>query len=745
MNWPKSKNINRGAALITILFAMLFFLLIGRFIYIQTTGVVDGQVLAALAEKKYTKQKTIEAQRGTIYDRRGQAIAQDTPAYTVVAILDETLTTNDKDPQHVVDPQDTARKLAPFLEMNEADLVSILSKDRKQVEFGSKGRDINHSLKLEIEALDLPGIAFIRDSKRYYPNGTFASHTIGYAQKLEEDEDGNKNVTVGMLGLEKSLDEYLQEEDGYMKFQSDKKGFKLPDAKEQIIAPDNGNNVYLTIDQKIQTFLEDSMNNAAKKYEANKMIGIVANAKTGEILAMSTRPSFNPNVRDITNYLNDAISYRFEPGSTMKIFTLAAAIEEGVYNGDEVYQSGEYYVGRDRIRDHNKLGWGKITFDEGVQRSSNVAFAKLAAEKLGTDNLLQYLNRFGFNQPTGINLEGEVNSLINFQYELDKITTAFGQGSAFTPIQQIQAATAITNNGKMMKPYVVDKIVDPDTDKVLKDYKPQEVGSPISAETSKKVLDLLETVVTSENGTGKLYYLEGYDVAGKTGTAQIPDPKGGYLTGLGNNIFSFIGMAPKNDPKLIVYVAVEQPKLEDYEKGSEPVSLIFNPVMKNSLQYMNIEPTNQEKAEKTNDIQRGFQLQSYSGKSIDGVLKQLSEQQIEVITLGTGNKVVTQIPYEGESVNPGEKVILLTDGDVQMPDVTGWSLRDIMKIANVTKLKPNIVGNGYVVKQNLAPGTKIKENDYLIIQLEPPFTKKVEEEIAETDIDGETKEEPPLN
>jgi penicillin-binding protein 2B len=735
MKWQKSKNINRGAAIISIFFALLFFLLIGRFIYIQSTGVVDGQVLAALAEEKYTKQRTIEAQRGTIYDRTGQAIAQDTPAYTVVAILDDAL------PSHVIDPYDTARKLSPLLNMSEEEVSNILTKDKKQVEFGSKGRDISHSLKLEIEALGLPGIAFIRDSKRYYPNGTFASHTIGYAQKVE-DEDTGETVTVGMLGLEKSLNDYLVETDGYLKFQSDNRGFKLPEAEEQIVAPHNGNDVYLTIDQKIQTFLEDSMNKVAQKYEPKKLIGIVAHAKTGEILAMSTRPSFDPNVRNISNYLNDAISYRFEPGSTMKIFTLAAAIEEGVYNGEEQFQSGEYHVGRFRIRDHNKRGWGKITYNEGVQRSSNVAFAKLAAEKLGTDTLLQYLNRFGFHQPTGINIDGEVNSIINFTYELEKITTAFGQGSAITAIQQIQAATAITNNGVMMKPFLIDKIVDTSTNEVVEDYKPVEVGTPISESTSKKVLDILETVVTSENGTGRVYAIEGYNVAGKSGTAQIPNPTGEtpYLSGHGNNIFSFIGMAPKENPKLIVYIAVEQPKLEDFEKGSEPVSMIFNPVMKNSLQYLNIEPTEKKESPTQTKTKSGIEISSYIGSDVTQITTELTTKGLEVITLGSGKTVKSQIPFEGENVILGERVVLLTEGNVVMPDVIGWSLRDVMKVANLVKLKPNVVGKGYVFQQNLAPGTKLKENDYLIVHLKPPYSP---EENEVTEIEGEGQEDPP--
>ncbi|MDR4886596.1 penicillin-binding protein [Fredinandcohnia sp. QZ13] len=722
----KNNNINRGAAFISIIFALLFFTLMARFVYIQGTGKVDGVVLAALAEKKYTKQRTIEAHRGTVYDRNGNPIAEDTSSYTVVAILDEDLTVDKDDPQHVVDPEETARKLSPLLNMDENEMYKILTKpERKQVEFGTYGRDISTSLKQEIESLELPGIAFRRESKRYYPNGTFASHVVGYAQMVT-DPKTKETETVGKMGIEQSLDKYLQEKDGYMKFQSDTKGFKLPDAKEQIVAPDNGSDVYLTIDQTIQTFLEDAMNTTMKEYEPEKIIGVVANPKTGEILAMSSRPSFDPNVRNIQNYLNDAISYPFEPGSTMKIFTLAAAIEEGVYNGNATFASGSYTAGGETIRDHNRRGWGTITYDEGVLKSSNVAFAKLANEQLGTDKLLEYLGRFGLDRPTGIDLAGEVQNTINFKWEIDRVSTAFGQASSVTPIQQIQAATAIANGGKMMKPYVVEKIVDPDTDKTVVDHKPQVVGQPVSAETTKKVLNLLRQVVT--DGTGKAYDLEGYQVAGKTGTAQIPSPQGGYLSGRGNFLYSFLGMAPMDDPKLIVYVAVEKPKLKDTDIGHEPVVMVFNHVMKNSLQYLNIQPIEQNTENNVN-VDKEVEVDSYVGKSIEEAKASIDKLQLKATVIGKGKNIIAQSPSQSEKILPNEQVFLLTDQEATLPDMTNWSIRDVMRVADLTNIKVSHSGSGYVVQQSLEPGAIIKDGDSLSVKLERPYTPQ--EETAE--------------
>ncbi|WP_044896125.1 penicillin-binding protein [Bacillus alveayuensis] len=706
----KNQNMNRGAAILSIIFALLFFVLFVRFFYIQITGKVDGQLLAVKAQEKYENKITLEAQRGNILDRNGEVLAQDTSTFTLVAVLDESLTTD-----HVADPQETAEKLAPLINMDVSEVLSILTKDRKQVEFGTNGRNISFSKKKEIEALGLPGIGFIRDTKRFYPNGDFASNVIGFAQN-------DQGKTVGQLGIEKYLNKYLQERDGYVKYEQDHYGFKLPNSDDQIVSPDNGANVYLTIDQKIQTFLEDAMNEVEKEYQPQKMIGIVADPKTGKILAMTQRPSFDPNKRNIVNYYNDAISYAYEPGSTMKIFTLAAAINEGVYKGDEKYRSGTYPVkGSKPIRDHNHKGWGTITFDEGVQRSSNVAFAIIAKEKLGFDTFYHYLEQFGFTKKTGIDLPNEGTSKINFQYEVEKITTAFGQGTAVTPIQQIQAATAIANDGKMMKPYIIEKVVDPDDGEVLLENKPIVVREPITKETANKVRDILGTVVSSENGTGQPYQIEGYEVAGKTGTAQIAGKNGKYLTGRENYIFSFLGMAPKDNPRLLVYVAVQQPKLKPTEVGSAPVSKIFKTVMKNGLEYLQVKPDHNTTRQKS-EMNIGFLIEDFSNQDVQKVSEQLMEQKMDVITLGDGKTVIAQYPQAHSRVIANEKILLKTDGQVTMPDITGWSLRDVWKLASILDLDLDYEGNGYVQSQSIKAGTKIKNKASLTVKL----TKKTD-------------------
>jgi penicillin-binding protein 2B len=577
--------------------------------------------------------------------------------------------------------------------------------------------------------MKLPGITFITDSKRFYPNGVFASHLIGYVEKKKAKT--NKTDTVGMLGLEQSLNDILTGKNGKFSYESDIWGYLLPNGDERIKPAQNGKDVYLTIDKKIQTFLEDSMNKVDEEYKPKKMVAVVADAKTGDILAMGQRPSFHPKTKEgiEETWHNEVIENSYEPGSTMKIFTLAAAIEEGVFNPNEWFKSGSYKVTENSkaVRDHNQgRGWGSITYLEGVQRSSNVAFAKIVKEKLGYETYREYVTKFGFDDPTGIDLPNETGGNIGYEWPLEKVTTGFGQGSAITPIQQIQAATAIANDGKMMQPHVISKIVDSDKKEVVKETKPKVKANPISAETAKKTRDILETVVSSENGTGyKRYNIEGYEVAGKTGTAQIPDPNGGgYLTGHENFIFSFLGMAPKDDPELIIYVAVQQPDIDLSTNGAEPVSKIFTPVMKSSLQYLNIEPSKKLKI-------KSEQTPEVEGLTIEEAKAKLEKFGFEAIVLGKGNKVERQVPGNMYNLLEGERVILKTDGELTVPDMNGWSLRDVMKVAKLANLKLNTVGNGYVVKQNLKAGAALSEGDYLIVELEPPAQKYNEVEKEE--------------
>ncbi|NRD78778.1 penicillin-binding protein [Bacillus sp. BRMEA1] len=718
----KQPYMNLGAAILFGFFVLLFFILIFRYFSIQITGEVAGQPMAAKALQKYTHEGVLQAVRGEILDRNGDVVAEDTASYEMIAILDKKMTTDPKHPQNVVNPSKTANELAKYIKMDESEIYRRLTEKKFQVEFGKAGKNLNGETKSKIEALKLPGITFIRDTKRYYPNSTFASNVVGYTDSAEQKDGTYENV--GKMGIEQSFNDVLTGKNGTIHYESDLWGYLLPDGKEKITPARDGNDVYLTIDQKIQTFLEDAMDNVVKQYKPKKIIAIVADAKTGDILAMGQRPSFDPNTKDGINesWHNEAVETSYEPGSTMKIFTLSAAVQENLFNPNETYMSGSFQATPKSqiIHDWNWSGWGRITYLEGLQRSSNVAFATIARDKLGYDKLRDYISKFGLDKPTGIELPNEAAGKIAFTYPVEKATTAYGQGTAITPIEQIQAATAVANDGKMMKPHIVEKIVDHDTGKVIKEDSPEVAGTPISAETAKQVRDYLETVVTSPKGTGGRYKIDGYSVAGKTGTASIPGPNGQYLKGADNYVFSFLGMAPKDNPKLIVYVAVQQPDLGGTGQGALPVSAIFDPVMKNSLQYLNIKPSSQ----KTPSVDK---LDDFSGQSVDTAVKSLKANGFDAVILGKGTKVVSQLPNPGTSILDGEKVILQTDGDITMPDLSGWSLRDVMKVTNLAGLNLNAQGKGYVTQQSIKPKTVIHRGNSLTVNLILPEDLYTEE------------------
>lgn len=728
----KNKTTNIVAGVLMLGFICLFLILTGRFLYIQTTGEIDHVSLKEWAKDKRTTSYTISAERGKIFDKNGVALAYDRPTFRIYATVDQDISKNSKTPKHIVDPEETAELLAPLLKIKKQDLYDRLKKGldnpkTKQIEFGSKGKGLAMKTKEAIEQLNLPGLHFIEEPIRYYPNGIFASHIIGFAQETEKEVEGKTLREIeGIAGIENASDKLLKGKDGRISYERDIYGKKLLDPKERVQLPKDGDDIYLTIDQKIQTLLEDVMSEAEKNYTPNRLIAIVMNPKTGEILAMSNRPSYNPNnPTDVKNWYNDAVSIPFEPGSTMKIFTWASAIEEGVYNGSEAYQSGTYQINERirKVRDHNGgSGWGKISFDEGFQRSSNVAASKLVWEKMGPDTFLEYLKAFQFDQKTGIDLPGEQVGKILYNYPDEKLTTSFGQGSTFTPIQQMKAATAIANNGKMMQPFVVKKIVDPNTGEVIKEHTPKVAGEPISKETATQVLKLLESVVSGEHGTGASYGLADYSVGGKTGTAQIPNPKGkGYLTGYGNNVFSFLGMAPADDPKLMMYVAVKQPNLlteDGYESGQAPISFIFKNVMENALRYLDIEP-DKEQSKQVETVK----TPNLVGKTTVEAKKILKDIGITPVIIGNGKTINQQNILSDTEILQGERMIIVSDKP-KMPDITGWSLRDVLQLANLLNLKVDTAGNGYVVKQSIQAGKELKKGMPLQVKFEKPKIDK---------------------
>lgn len=714
------------ASIFMLLFVVVFLFIAGRFLYIQITGEINGVSLRAWAEEKRKTEYPLEAKRGTIFDSNGMILAYDLPTFRMHAIVDEAHSAGTNTTHHVDDIKGTAEQIAPILDVEPSYLIERMESGVKneltQVEFGKSGKELSQKIKDQIEELDLPGIHFTQEFIRHYPNEVFASHILGFARK-EFNEELQKEEIIGVNGMENEMDDVLRGIDGHISFQRDRYNNKLLDPDEVLKQPEDGDEVYLTLDQKVQILLEEVLTEVEETYNPKRISAIVMNAKTGEIVALSNRPSYNPNEpTNVENWYNDVISAPFEPGSTVKMFTWAAAIDAGVYNGDELFQSGKYQMNKvvDPVHDHNNgKGWGLISFDEGFQRSSNVAASILLWEKLGDGTYLDYLQAFGLNEKTGVDLPGEANGFILYQWPREKLTTSFGQGSTVTPIQQMQAATAIANGGKMMQPYIVKKIIDSNTGEVLLKKEPTVVGEPISAEAAAQMLELLGSVVTGKHGTGKAYQLDGYTVGGKTGTAEIPNPNGvGYLSGRENNVFSFLGMAPQDDPELMMYVSVTQPTLDDDEAGNVPVSYIFTNVMESALHYLNIAP-DKEESKQVEEIE----IPAILNQPTEKVEQSFVENGFKVTTVGEGETIVNANVMEGETYLEYEHIFLITD-EPTMPSVIGWSIREMITFAELLNVELELTGHGYVTEQNIEEGTPLTEEDVVQIKFSKPDQKE---------------------
>lgn len=730
-----------------VFFGGLFFLLFTRLLSIQITGQAEGRPMAVMAEAKYAREAVLKAERGKIIDRNGELIASDTLSYRLIAILSEKATEKGaKEPRHVTDFNKAAELLSKYIPMEKEKMIEIRDKavsrntdtyETYQIEFGKAGRDISHETMLAIkkaaEEEGVTGLQFIEDKKRFYPNGNFASYLIGFAMR-EEDKDG-KVSTVGKMGLEQTYNEALTGVDGKMDYKTDIWGYILPKTEKQIVAAQDGKTIQLTIDKTIQNFVEDAMNQVNEKYSPEKMLVVVTNPKTGEIYAMSQRPSFHPATREglTENWLNDAVQNTIEPGSTMKMFTLASAIEEKKWDPFAEYQSGQYTIYDKTIRDVNRTGWGRISFLEGFQRSSNVSMAYLL-ERMGDRTFIEYLRGFGFGEKVGIDLPNEASGIILDINPSERLTTSYGQGSTVTPIQMIQAATAIANDGKMMKPYVIDKIVNPNTEEIEEDHKSEERESPISADTAKQVREILASTITSEAGTGKKFALTGYSVGGKTGTAEIPKKNGGYLSGDGNYLYSFLGMAPIDDPQLLTYVIVQQPKLEMGQYGSDPVAELFTSIMESSLKYMNIVPED-------NESTMTIPLADFVGKDSTDAIESLKQQGFSPVLIGEGGEVKSQYPGQGTKLNKDTIVLLETSGNTTLPNFSGWSKKMVLSFRMLSGLDIRLNGDGYVVEQSLSEGANVTKDDPVVLQLQSPAIQHTPVETVDEETEGEETEE----
>ena len=721
------KNV-RFNILYALVALFVFGVIIYRVYFLTTSKTVDGINLQEFASNRTTRKEVLTSKRGTIFDVKGNALAQNVSSYTLIAYTRESRTTNPNNPQHVVDIDKTAEELSTIINMDKENIASIIrngfEKNLYQVEFGNKARNLSELKKDEIKKLGLPGIDFIETQQRYYPYGNFLSYTIGYARKknvIKEDGSETEDI-VGEMGIELYKNDELTGENGYTLYQKDRTGYKIAGTKEVVVNAIDGKDVYLTVDSTIQLFVEQAVNDMLVNTKADFIDIMMADAKTGAVLASYSYPSFDPNKRDMTSYLDMNVSSPFEPGSTMKIFSYLAAMETGVYNGQETYKSG-IFTAKDgtKIGDWDRNGWGYITYDQGFALSSNTAVMNLTSKYMSADILRNFYKKLGFGQKTGIELPNEANGKISFKYETEVLNAAFGQGILTTPIQNIKALTAISNNGVLLKPYIIDKIVDSDTGEVVYQAEKTELDRVIKQENVNKIRELMRSVINgnSSNSTGYYYFMDGYDFIGKTGTAQVASENGkGYTD---ETISGLAGMFPGNDPQVIFYMAIK-----NQSSGYKERKALVQSIVKNVSKYLEIYDES-----KINTVQlEEIKVDSYTNKNVSDVKTTLNNYGINVVVVGTGEKVVDQYPTKGSKINKIDKVILITNGDLLMPNLTGFSMKDIEVLSKLLNLKVETKGNGYVTAQSIPPGTKIERGYNLVLEFTtyvPPAPEPVVE------------------
>ena len=690
MKNKKRKNNIKYSKIFIFISLLLFCLMIGRIIQLGLSKEIDGINLKELASNRTTRTVVEEARRGTIYSRNGDVLAQNVSSYKLIAYLDSKRTTNEKRPQHVVNKEETAEKLAPILGMEKDEILAYLNKENLyQTEFGTKGKGLNEIQKKQIEDLNLPGLDFIESYKRYYPKGNFASYIIGYTKTNDED-----STTKGEMGIEKQYNDILKGENGYTTYQKDLKGYKIANTPEIKVEAIQGKDIYLTIDENIQFFVEQAMTNASKSYGWEWFTISIMDAKTGAILATSSSPSFDPNKRDITNYLDLFSQTPYEPGSTMKTFTYMAAMENGVYDGNETYRSGTFTTKDGTvIGDWDRSGWGVINYDQGYALSSNVGVINIIDRHMNSLMLRQYFRKLGFGRRTGIELPNENKGNLEFKYETEIFNAGFGQGITTTPIQNLKAMTPLTNDGMLLKPYIVSKIVDSETGEVILENEREEIERVASTQTVQKMISLMDDCVNGAGNTGIGYKIDGGELIGKTGTAQIArENGGGYLTGNEDIISSFAGVYPKSTPQIFIYASVKKPSY-----GSQkPVSNSVKEIVKNVSKYYGNNDTKQQSLE-IND----YTVPNFKNKKLDKVKQELETNKISYEIIGEGDKVVEQSPNPKDIITTNDKVYLITNKEKKIPNLIGKSSKVAKDILTKLGVKVNIDGVGYVTEQSV--------------------------------------------
>lgn len=623
-------RVSKRIITVFFLFIGLFFILCGRLVYLQ---VWSYPTLLEKGEDLWLRDLTLEAPRGEILDRHHRVIVSNERVKTLLIV-----------PRQINDEAAVVAALSQALQLDRGVVEEAVNQQIAVVKMREAIKLPPH-VSTKLIGLDLAGLYFVDDYERSYPYGSLLSHVLGFTGIDQQ----------GLLGIEQIYDDVLSGEAGRMRYYADAKGRRLPNKSDQLQLPTSGNSVALTIDLDIQMIIERELDQAVATYQPDQALAIVQNPNTGEILAMATRPTYQPDryqeVDAAVYNHNLPIWSTYEPGSTFKIITLAAAIEEGVVdlNEDHYHDHGSIQVGGQHLRCWKRGGHGDQTFLEVVENSCNPGFVVLG-QRLGKERLFQYIDAFGFGEKTGIELNGEATGILFHPSQVGPVelaTTAFGQGVAVTPIQQVSAVSAIVNGGRRVQPTIIQShtpVISTDDKQV------------ISEETSKLVREALESVVSK--GTGRGAYVEGYRVGGKTGTAQKVGTDGRYMAN--NHIVSFIGIAPMQAPEIVVYVAIDNPK-NTVQFGGVVAAPIVGRIIDDVLTLQGVEKTAGVDKEVDWPEKRFVEVPDYIGEPISHILT-----QYELFTLdisGEGDVVLDQRPKPGERVREGSVIELFLTSD----------------------------------------------------------------------------------
>ena len=712
---------------ISLLAVVLFAVFLVNFAVIIGSGSKFGTDLVKEAKKVHQITRTVPAKRGTIYDRNGVPIAEDATSYNVYAVIDKKYKSATGKILYVEDAQfnKVAEVFHKYLDMDEAYVKEQLSQPNlTQVSFGAKGNGITYAnmmaIKKDLKDASVEGIDFTTSPNRSYPNGQFASSFIGLAQ-LHENEDGSKSL-LGTSGMESSLNSILAGKDGIITYEKDRLGNIVPGTEQVSQQTVDGKDVYTTISSTLQSFMETQMNAFQEKVKGKYMTATLVSAKTGEILATTQRPTFDADTKEglTKDFVWRDILYQsnYEPGSTMKVMTLAAAIDNNTFPGGEVFNSSELKIADVTIRDwdvnEGLTGGRMMTFSQGFALSSNVGMT-LLEQKMGDATWLDYLSRFKFGVPTRFGLTDEYAGQLPADNIVNIAQSSFGQGISVTQTQMLRAFTAIANDGIMLEPKFISAIYDSNNQSVRKSQK-EVVGNPVSKDAASLTRTHMVLVGTDpvygtmhNHSTGKpTVTVPGQNVALKSGTAQIADEKnGGYLIGSTNYIFSAVSMNPAENPDFILYVTVQQP---EHYSGIQ-LGEFANPILERAVAMkdsLNLQST--AKALDQISSQTSYAMPSIKDISPGDLAEELRRNIVQPIVVGTGTKIKESSVEEGTNLAPNQQVLLLSDKAEEVPDMYGWTKATAEAFSKWLNIELEFEGSGSTVqKQDVRANTAIKD------------------------------------